>query len=725
MRISSRHLLYLFLLVLAGAPTAQAQRYSAPLSAFDMAYSEALDRLYATESIDGGQLSGTTVKVINPSNGQILSSIEVGAGARYLAISDDGGSLYVSLEGPQVKRLNLRTEQIDLTFPVTIGREDCAKGISYLRVMPGHPETVAVTTYCTLYGQQAGIALYDYGKLRPQFVVPGLGSYNGVKRFAFGDTPDVLYGYNTDADSFELYKFKITEQGITVAENLGVGLTYAFNTWVEFANGLFYTSNGRAIDVANKIINGRFYTTEVIFSSSIALDVKGGSIYFPYRGGSDFALLEFDIKTYRLKRYYRDFAVLADTPTRLIKCGTWGLAASNHHNLSIVFLPFSLLRPVVYDSPIPQPLSAQMRRIPLENNSIVYSPKHRMIYASTPGWGGDYGNSIVPLDPFTGAVGTPIWVGSDPWQMTLSEQEEYLYVALYNSWSIQRLRLPNLTPELRFPMRFPTFGPFGSGQSTIRAADLLFVPGQPEAVIVARAAAPGSEQGAGPYNVAVYDNGISRPLQSQASSIFGPSSIITSMQFDPTRTAVYGVGYDLAYNDYDTPLYKMALGQDGISIVDKNLNLRVSARVLRCENGYCFTETGLMLDPEARTIKGRFKLPVPVRLLGSGYTGGVVPDVLRNRVYLLASDDRGITVSAHDLTTFQQTGVVKIERLVGDINNAFLWNDDQLAFSTPEEVVLLPLTLLEPTLPQRARAAGIGRRATQRKDIQPRTTRSP
>ncbi|MBS1808615.1 MAG: hypothetical protein JST84_10530 [Acidobacteria bacterium] len=703
-------------LVFCGATPTQAQRYSTPLSAFDLAYSEATDRLYATESIDGGQMSGTTVKVINPSNGQILSSIEVGAGARYLAISDDGGSLYVSLDGPQVKRINLRTGQIDLTFPVLSGREDCAKGISYLRVMPGHPETVAVTTYCTLYGQQAGIAIFDNGKMRPQTVEPKLGTYFGVKRYAFGDTPDVLYGYNTDSDAFELYKFKITDQGITVEENLNTGLTYAFNTWVEFNNGLLYTSNGRAIDVTNKIINGRFYTTEVLFSSSIAFDPKGGSVYFPYRGGSDFALLEFDIKTYRLKGYYRDFAVMPDTPTRLIKCGNWGLAASNHHNPSIVFLPFSLLRPVVYDVPLPQPPSTQLRRIPLENNSIVYSPRHRLIYASTPGWGGDYGNSIVPLDPETGIVGAPVWVGSDPWQMTLSEQEEYLYVALYNSWSIRRLHLPDLTPDLRFSMHAPSSGPFGGISRPIRAADLLPVPGRADSIIVARAYTPGGGEGANPYNVAVYTNGNEQPLQTEPSSIFGLSSIISSMQFDRTKTAIYGIGYDFSYNDYDTPLYKLGLSGNGVSILNKDANLRVSGRVLRCENGYCFTETGMLVDPEARTTIGRFILPVQPRLLLSGYTGGVVPDVLRNRVYFLASDDARITISAYDISTFKQTGIFKIDRLIGDINNAFLWKDDQLVFSTPEEVVFLPLALLEPTLPPRARAAGLGRRSSQRKE---------
>lgn len=706
---------------MGGAGSTPAQRYSAPLSAFDLAYSEATDRLYATESIDQGQLSGTTVKVIHPGNGQILSSIEVGTGARHLAISDDGTFLYVGLAGPKVKRINTRTEQVDLEFAVTIGREDCAKGISYLRVMPGHPETVAVTTYCTMYGQQAGIALYDNGKLRPQFVVPGLGSYSGVQRYAFSDPPDALYGYNTDSDGFELYKFKITEQGISLAENYGRGLTFAFGTWVEFANGLFYTSNGRAIDVANKIIHGRFYTTEVIFSSSIALDAKGGSVYFPYRGGTDFVLLEFDLKTYRLKGYYKDFAVMPDAPTRLVKCGNWGLAASNHHNPSIVFLPFSLLRPVVYEAPVPQPLSGQIRRIPLDNNAILYSPKHRMIYASTPGWGGNYGNAIVPIDPYAGTVGTPVGVGSDPWQMTLSAREEYLYVALYNGWSVQRLRLPDLTADLRIPLFVPSFGPFGSGKSAIRAADLLPVPGQPESVVVARAGSPGGSLGANPYNVAVYDNGVARPVESEASSIFGPSSIISSMQWDASGTAIYGAGYDFGYDNNDTPLYKLVVRGDGVSLVDKTPNLRVSARALRCEYGLCFTETGFMLDPEARTIKHRFVLPVQPRLLTSGYTGCVVPDVRRNRVYFLASDDVRITLSAWDLTTFQQTGLLKIERLVGDINHAFIWNEDQLAFSTPQEVILLPLTLLDPTLPTPARAAGLGRRSSQRKDVAPRS----
>lgn len=696
------------------AGVAAQQKIIIPLSGYDLLYHPGNDRLYITTGLQGAQ-TRDTVALINPANGQVVSTIFVGTGAGKMAISDDRHYLYVGVAGPKVVRIDLTTGQKDQEFSVDFNSNGCPTVVIGMRVMPGRPETVVVSAACfEISPSHVGIAVFDNGVQRLRVVPPRV---TGARRIAFGSTPDTLWGYNTDTDGFELYRFKINAEGISIAENVGQGLTYAFGQEVEFANGLLYTGNGRAIDVENKIIHGRFYTTETIFTHGIGLDPVAGRAYFALRTGSDLIIQEFETATYRLlSEYQTALSGVEWTPRKVVKCGQWGLALGGPDNSNIVIFPLSVLQPIIYTPPAPAPINHQVRRLRVPNNYIVYSPRHRLIYASTPSQVGNFGNSVVPIDPLTGTVGEPVYAGSDPWQMTLSENEEYLYVALYNGWSVRRFHLPELTPQQRFPtLDVSHYSPPRVNPLPTRTADLLPVPGHPESVMISTAASPGASSGAAFFAVSVYDNGIQRPAQATRKFALDPPMAITSLQPGSDGQTFYGAGYDFAYNGYDTPFYKLKLAADGVYIDSADTGLKVSARALRCDSGLCFTETGLVIDPEARVIKGRCQIPIQPRLLGDGYTGAVVPDVPRNRIWYVASDQAKTIVSGFDLQTFQPTGSLLINGLAGDITNSFLLSEDQLGFSTPGEIVMVPLSLVESPLPPRDRTRAPRSRSVTRR----------
>lgn len=51
----------------------------------------------------------------------------------------------------------------------------------------------------------------------------------------------------------------------------------------------------------------------------------------------------------------------------------------------------------------------------LRTNDIVYDPASDTIYASVPSSVGlPRGNSITPIDPHSGAIGTSVFIGSEP-----------------------------------------------------------------------------------------------------------------------------------------------------------------------------------------------------------------------------------------------------------------------------------------------------------------------
>src|SRR2546429_2887508 len=59
--------------------------------------------------------------------------------------------------------------------------------------------------------------------------------------------------------------------------------------------------------------------------------------------------------------------------------------------------------------------------LPLVTNDLVSDPVTQLIYASVPSSVGAGGNSITPINPASSAAGTPVFVGSEPNKMALSD----------------------------------------------------------------------------------------------------------------------------------------------------------------------------------------------------------------------------------------------------------------------------------------------------------------
>src|SRR5918993_952261 len=65
--------------------------------------------------------------------------------------------------------------------------------------------------------------------------------------------------------------------------------------------------------------------------------------------------------------------------------------------------------------------STFVRRIPLTANDLVYDAVSKRLYASVPSSAGAGGNTITPVDPATGVVGTPVFIGSEPGRLAVSD----------------------------------------------------------------------------------------------------------------------------------------------------------------------------------------------------------------------------------------------------------------------------------------------------------------
>jgi acyl dehydratase len=146
----------------------------------------------------------------------------------------------------------------------------------------------------------------------------------------------------------------------------------------------------------------------------------------------------------------------------------------------------------------------EIREIALATNDIILDPVSKRIFASVPSSAGGTGNSVVSIQPDTGALGAAIFVGSEPGKLAISDNGQYLYVALDGAAAVRRFDIPSQTAGLQFALGSDAFfGPY-------YAEDIAVLPGNPTAIAVSRKNLGVSPRHAG---VAIYDNGVKRPTE--------------------------------------------------------------------------------------------------------------------------------------------------------------------------------------------------------------------
>jgi hypothetical protein len=105
-----------------------------------------------------------------------------------------------------------------------------------------------------------------------------------------------------------------------------------------------------------------------------------------------------------------------------------------------------------------------------------------MLYAAIPAAATTNPNTVIPISPATGALGTPIPVGQDPRLLAASSDGSYLYVANQADYTVQRINLQTNAVDRTFP--------YSTGNcstcSNMAATDLETIPGNPTEVLLAQ-----------------------------------------------------------------------------------------------------------------------------------------------------------------------------------------------------------------------------------------------
>jgi len=162
------------------------------------------------------------------------------------------------------------------------------------------------------------------------------------------------------------------------------------------------------------------------------------------------------------------------------------------------------LNPPAIDGEVGSGASRYVVKVPVEARHMVYDPVRDRLYLTTTGSAAANPNSVITVDPATGAVVASIWVGSQPSVLALSDDASTLWVGLGGLAAIRKISLssvgaPVLGPLCRFSLD-------QNKLDYLRPEAMVVLPGAPQSVVVVRSST-------WPDDITVFDDCVARPTQ--------------------------------------------------------------------------------------------------------------------------------------------------------------------------------------------------------------------
>lgn len=522
-------------------PPLDGQALDIPLAHNALVFDAARNAYYA--SVPGSVVgNGNRIATVDPASGQVSYSAPVGSEPNVLAISSDGGSLYVGLDGSgELLKLALPSmaEQGRVRFPT-----DMFSGQSHasaIAASPVEPGVVAVTL------SEFGVGLLRDLVLQTNFASP----FATSDLLAFDAAGAFVYTLDTQTTDEGLRRLAVLPDGLAEEALLH--------------SAIFATTRALSFDGGRVIAGASFYDAPALAATGV---VSGASDCLRQRSGTLLLCLAFPDPTKPARLLLADpgtFVILASLVYetsdpgfyRNLVEGPAGQVAidypANSSGFSSKIRLFSTVR--LLSAPVPPPVTwpvtssstpdGQVLELGLPHNALAYDAARNVYYASVPGSVTGAGNSIASIDPAAGQIAHSAPVGSEPSALALADDGSVLYVALDASGEVLRLALPSMAEQARVRL------PFDSSYNRSR--------------IVAIAVSPAD---AGVAAVATRDSGVAllrdmvvQPQVASPLSVFGTNLLA----FDTAGSTLYGL--DSASTDHG--LRRFDVLADGVALQAK------------------------------------------------------------------------------------------------------------------------------------------------------------
>jgi sugar lactone lactonase YvrE len=322
----------------------------------DIVFNQNDNTLYTTVASLAGAGVGNTITRVNPQTGQTISSVFVGSEPNKIALSNDGQTIYTSLNGSNsVRRYDVSTQTPNLQFA---NQNESGYLIQDLAIAPDSPNLLVVSS------GNGGVGIYDNGVKRSNVPLEGGVHPIRVGPVEFSNSPDVLYAYNNNDTGFDLFKVGVDANGLNLTNSIG-NLISGFGMDMKYVGGKIYTSTGRVIDPETQTLLGTFPMDTS--GNSVAVDTNLGRIFIV----STATVTAYDINTFtKIGSFnFPNFG----TPTNLVRWGTNGLAFRVVVSSTESYLNIIQSKLVSPDAPLPTGISTNSELLSIPESSPTVS----------------------------------------------------------------------------------------------------------------------------------------------------------------------------------------------------------------------------------------------------------------------------------------------------------------------------------------------------------------
>lgn len=305
------------------------------------------------------------------------------------------------------------------------------------------------------------------------------------------------------------------------------------------------------------------------------------------------------------------------------------------------------------------------------SNDLVYSTASGSIFASIPSDATANANTLVQVNPVTGALETTYPVGQNPEVMAVTDDGSLIYIGLKGTAAVQRFVVATGNIDMQFTL----------GNETISgdyyAEDIEVMPGNPNTVAVARRNhnfAPKHE------GVAIYDNGVMRANVTRdhtgsnqiefasATQIVGFNNETTEYKFKKINVSASGVA---AGSQSNQPLPAIVGG---------------ASRFIVYGNRAFFTN-GKTVDFSAAPVVG----------VSLDAFGPAIYDAANGAICYASYDMGGnISLKFFDATTLELINSIPIPQASGSVKNLVTCGAGYYAFNTADKIVVVNYALDSP-----------------------------
>jgi hypothetical protein len=294
----------------------------------------------------------------------------------------------------------------------------------------------------------------------------------------------------------------------------------------------------------------------------------------------------------------------------------------------------------------------QVALVSLANRDVVYDSVRKVFYVSVRGSVANRGNTVTRVTA-TGEIQASVSVGKEPGKMAISDDGQFLYVALTGEPGVARVDLATFTRDIVFQL-----GTDEINGAPLYAEDLVVVPRNAHRVVVARRNTCCSPHADG---VALFIDGVKAPVATPGH--LGSNRITTAGAVD----RVYGVN-----TEGGGGMYRLLVSDDGVRIES------FAALFMCCEiasgGGRIYTDAGIIADARTMTQVGTLSA-----------TGLVRPDPGSGRIHVLV----GSRILTFNNASLSQIAAPFTLALISGLNAFVRWGTDGLALGGGDYVVIL------------------------------------